>query len=284
MSSPSSSSPKEGSSPSNPNKPADIIKRGVYKTNTLGTLTFIGLRGIEPFLQYQLLRPSGWGTALLSRLGLSTVPLSTLPTLTLLNTTLPVPHWLLLLMPAAGALKQIFWLLRIGREEMTPSAALPIALFNALVDSANSLLFLWTATSPLTNNGLLPEFFGGGTGIPITLALGLALFAAGLALETVPEMQRARFKADPANAGRVCDAGLWGRARHVNYGGYTLWRAGYALAAGGFAWGLAMGAWHMWNFANRSAVALDEYMTGRYGEQWEAHKRRVRWLLIPGVY
>lgn len=50
-------------------------------------------------------------------------------------------------------------------------------------------------------------------------ALGVALFAVGLFFEVVGDAQLARFRADPASAGRVMDRGLWGWTRHPNYFG-----------------------------------------------------------------
>lgn len=60
-------------------------------------------------------------------------------------------------------------------------------------------------------------------------AAGLVLFLAGLAFEATGDAQLARFKADPANRGRVCDAGLWAWTRHPNYFGEFLIWLGFAL-------------------------------------------------------
>lgn len=46
---------------------------------------------------------------------------------------------------------------------------------------------------------------------------GAAVWFVALAGETVADAQLAAFKRDPANRGRVCDAGLWGWSRHPNY-------------------------------------------------------------------
>jgi steroid 5-alpha reductase family enzyme len=48
-------------------------------------------------------------------------------------------------------------------------------------------------------------------------AAGVLMFAAALVGEAVADGQMKRFKADPANRGRVCDAGLWSWSRHPNY-------------------------------------------------------------------
>ncbi|MBS9477430.1 DUF1295 domain-containing protein [Ancylobacter radicis] len=47
--------------------------------------------------------------------------------------------------------------------------------------------------------------------------LGLAVIATAVAGETLADRQLAAFRADPANHGKVCDAGLWGWSRHPNY-------------------------------------------------------------------
>jgi steroid 5-alpha reductase family enzyme len=63
-------------------------------------------------------------------------------------------------------------------------------------------------------------------------ALGLAVFACGLGGESVADAQMRRFKADPANRGKVCDAGLWGWSRHPNY--FFEWLVWLAYPAIGF--------------------------------------------------
>ncbi|GGO89084.1 hypothetical protein GCM10011584_17640 [Nocardioides phosphati] len=48
---------------------------------------------------------------------------------------------------------------------------------------------------------------------------GLALWLLGVSFEAVGDAQLARFKADPANRGRIMDRGLWSWTRHPNYFG-----------------------------------------------------------------
>ncbi|MGW0117993.1 DUF1295 domain-containing protein [Streptomyces sp. NPDC003327] len=60
---------------------------------------------------------------------------------------------------------------------------------------------------------------------------GAAVWATGLAFEAVGDHQLARFKADPANRGRIMDEGLWAWTRHPNYFGDSLvWWGLYLLA------------------------------------------------------
>ncbi|QMW22683.1 DUF1295 domain-containing protein [Sandaracinobacteroides saxicola] len=66
---------------------------------------------------------------------------------------------------------------------------------------------------------------------------GVALFALGFLFETVGDAQLARFKRDPANAGKVMDRGLWRFTRHPNYfGDFCVWW-GLWLIACGAPWG-----------------------------------------------
>ncbi|MFD8015391.1 DUF1295 domain-containing protein, partial [Streptomyces sp. NPDC059762] len=60
---------------------------------------------------------------------------------------------------------------------------------------------------------------------------GLAVWATGLAFEAIGDHQLARFKANPANRGRIMDQGLWSWTRHPNYFGDSLvWWGLYLLA------------------------------------------------------
>lgn len=69
--------------------------------------------------------------------------------------------------------------------------------------------------------------------------VGIGFWGVGLFFETVGDVQLARFKADPANAGKVMNRGLWRYTRHPNYfGDFMVWWGLYliALATGGAWW------------------------------------------------
>ena len=66
---------------------------------------------------------------------------------------------------------------------------------------------------------------------------GLLLWCIGFAFEASGDWQMARFKADPRNAGKVCDQGFWRYTRHPNYfGDACQWWGVYLIAAAGGSW------------------------------------------------
>ena len=61
--------------------------------------------------------------------------------------------------------------------------------------------------------------------------MGAVTWMAGFAIEVVADQQKSRFRADPANAGRFINVGLWARSRHPNYFGEILLWSGIAVMA-----------------------------------------------------
>lgn len=62
---------------------------------------------------------------------------------------------------------------------------------------------------------------------------GLAVWLVGFFFEAVGDWQMARFKADPANHGKVMRRGLWALTRHPNYfGDATQWWGYFLIALG----------------------------------------------------
>jgi steroid 5-alpha reductase family enzyme len=98
-----------------------------------------------------------------------------------------------------------------------------------------SLLMVFALQGPLQFIVCLPVQLGQATGAQSFEALawaGVALACIGIAFETIGDHQLVRFKADPANAGRVLDTGLWRYTRHPNYfGDACLWWGLYLIAA-----------------------------------------------------
>jgi steroid 5-alpha reductase family enzyme/short-subunit dehydrogenase involved in D-alanine esterification of teichoic acids len=68
-------------------------------------------------------------------------------------------------------------------------------------------------------------------GLSAVTWLGAAVWAVGFGFEAVGDAQLRRFRADPANAGRVLDRGLWRYTRHPNYfGDAMVWFGLWLLA------------------------------------------------------
>ncbi len=61
--------------------------------------------------------------------------------------------------------------------------------------------------------------------------IGLAVWVAGFAVEATADLQKSRFRADPANRGRFISTGLWAWSRHPNYLGEIVLWIGVALVA-----------------------------------------------------
>ena len=76
--------------------------------------------------------------------------------------------------------------------------------------------------------------------IPPLAWAGIALYLVGIFFEWVGDWQLARFKADPANEGRILDTGLWRYTRHPNYFGDACawWGIWLVTAAVGWQWAL----------------------------------------------
>lgn len=69
-------------------------------------------------------------------------------------------------------------------------------------------------------------------GVGPVASMGVMVWLVGILFEAVGDRQLARFKSDPANAGRVMDKGLWSLTRHPNYFGDSLvWWGIWIVAA-----------------------------------------------------
>ena len=63
------------------------------------------------------------------------------------------------------------------------------------------------------------------------LVTGVAAWVVGFLFETIGDIQLARFKAEPANKGKVMDRGLWRFTRHPNYfGDFCIWWGMFLIA------------------------------------------------------
>lgn len=230
-------------------KKRDLISRGDTTPTPLGKLVFVVLRAIDPAIQYSILH--GAGTGLLHKIGLRTLPQG-IPAQTGIGAVDGLglsPYRLVLLSMAVGsALKQDIWAVALSGEPMSVNNAVVISIFNTIFNSISSYAFLIRATSASLESDFPQP----------ALLLGGALYVVGLLTELVSEVQRKRFKSDPKNKGKPYTGGLWSFARHINYGGYTIWRGAYALTGGGYIMGALVGTFFFMDFARRGVPVLNE--------------------------
>jgi steroid 5-alpha reductase family enzyme len=109
-------------------------------------------------------------------------------------------------------------------------------------------------------------------------AAGVGLFSAGLAFETIGDVQLARFKADPASAGTVLQRGLWRYTRHPNYFGDALAHWGLFVVALGTPygpWTALSPALMTFLLLRVSGVALLERSIGRRRPAYAEYQRRT---------
>jgi protein-S-isoprenylcysteine O-methyltransferase Ste14 len=237
---------------SKPNKaPEGILPRGVYKNNTAGTATFVGLRTASPLLQYSILR-YGVGAPLLHKVGLRTLPAGPPNTGIFLDGLGLSPYRLILFsMTTISTLRQIGWKLGIYREEFAVKPAVAISLFNLVMDTVGTVAFTLSATSAsLTGSGTFPQ---------TPLIIGTVLFLVGSAIETGADIQRKLYKDDIKNAGTLYTGGLWKYSRHANYFGYLLWRTGFGMACGGYTFGAVAAAFFSAHFVTTGIPENEGY-------------------------
>jgi steroid 5-alpha reductase family enzyme len=94
-------------------------------------------------------------------------------------------------------------------------------------------LLMWLISAPL----LGAQYYGKDTLPGIIDLAGITLWIIGFTFETGGDLQLARFKADPANKGKVLNKGFWHYTRHPNYFGDSAVWWGYGLiclSAGSF--------------------------------------------------
>jgi steroid 5-alpha reductase family enzyme len=113
--------------------------------------------------------------------------------------------------------------------------------------------------------------------------LALCVMVVAIAGEAIADGQLRRFRADPQNRGKVCDAGLWRWSRHPNYFFEWLGWLAYPIIAIDF-WGTYPVGWlaiagpvcMYWVLAHVSGVPpLEEHMLRSRGEAYRAYQART---------
>jgi steroid 5-alpha reductase family enzyme len=92
-------------------------------------------------------------------------------------------------------------------------------------------ILMWLISVPL----LAAQYYNLNNSLGILDYVGIILWITGLFFETTGDIQLARFKAEPANKGKVLDTGLWRFTRHPNYFGDSAvwWGYGFICLASG---------------------------------------------------
>lgn len=135
----------------------------------------------------------------------------------------------------------------------------------------------WVISLPLLGAVLGERPFG------LLDQLGLVLWLVGFTFEAMGDWQLARFKRDPANAGKVMDRGFWRYTRHPNYfGDFCVWWGFYLIALSAGAWWSIIGPLLMSVLLLRvSGVALLEKDIGERRPAYAEYVRRTN-AFFPG--
>lgn len=118
----------------------------------------------------------------------------------------------------------------------------------------------------------------GGDGFGAVAMIGALVFAVGLGFEAVGDRQLKRFKADPANKGRLMTGGLWAFTRHPNYFGDAAVWTGLTLIAleAPYGWLTVLSPAVMAFFLVKvSGKAMTERMMEKKYPEYADYKRRV---------
>lgn len=107
--------------------------------------------------------------------------------------------------------------------------------------------------------------------------LGIGVWTIGFLFESIGDYQLKRFKANPANRGKICDRGLWAYTRHPNYfGDATMWWGLFLIAVNDWSGGwTAIGPALMTYFLIfvSGAKLLEKKYAGR--KDYEQYKTRT---------
>lgn len=157
----------------------------------------MGLRAADVFWQFHLLY-CGWGIRLIEKIGGHAVH-SSLVLTPLTVTRLQPDYTLVTLLSLGSSIKQILHITLVSEQAMDVGSCFTIALFNTIVNTVNTVLSLWTLTSPvaygLDSTNLL------NTPLSPHIAVGLAAYGIGLSIEAIAEFQHKAIKQDPNNKG-----------------------------------------------------------------------------------
>ncbi|WP_106396244.1 DUF1295 domain-containing protein [Actinocorallia populi] len=121
------------------------------------------------------------------------------------------------------------------------------------------------------------------SGVTALTYAAVAVWLVGFLFETVGDAQLSRFKADPANQGKIMDRGLWAWTRHPNYfGDATVWWSLFLLSCSHWTGLLTVAAPVLMTHTllNKSGKALLERRMSRHrGPEYAAYVARTSGFL-----
>jgi steroid 5-alpha reductase family enzyme len=125
-------------------------------------------------------------------------------------------------------------------------------------------ILMWIISTPL----LAAQFNSSPARLTGLDFFGVLIWLVGFTFEAIGDLQLARFKADPANKGKVMDRGVWLYTRHPNYfGDAAQWWGYYLIAASAGAWWTVFGPVLMTLFLLRvsGVTLLEKNLSSRPG-------------------
>jgi len=145
-----------------------------------------------------------------------------------------------------------------------------------------SLVLVFAMQAPLLFIVCLPAQLGQLAAEPASTGwlafAGKCLALIGIGFETIGDWQLRRFRADPANKGKVLDTGLWRYTRHPNYFGDTcVWWGLWLIAAETTIglWSIAGPLLLTWLLTRLSGVPMLEYSLKKRRPGYEDYIRRT---------
>lgn len=110
----------------------------------------------------------------------------------------------------------------------------------------------------------------------------VVLFLGGGTINTLSEVLRHRWRRQPQNSGKLYTGGLFRYSRHVNYFGDVLWVTAWAILSANW-WSAIIPVAIFCFFAFYNAPLLDGHLASKYGEAFEAYRRRAK-RLVPFLF
>ena len=110
----------------------------------------------------------------------------------------------------------------------------------------------------------------------------IMLYCIGTSFHFGADLQKRKFRQNPANKGTLLKTGFWGMSRHPNYFGDFLIYLSFAVFSDSL-FGLVAPIVNVLQYAF-DAIPKNEAMNAeRYGEEWQNYVRRVK-LFVPYLF